>query len=75
MTLELERQQGRGFTSISPSFIAAISGCKVQEVETVWQTLVKEFNLELDGTGYNSWTVKGKGIGQDQIEAIRKRLG
>jgi len=72
---ELERQSGERFTSVSPTFIATISGFKVQEVEAVWPTLVKEFNLVDDGTGYNSWAPKGKGITPERLEALRKGVG
>jgi len=63
-----------GYVSLSPTFMASICGLRSQDVEAVWQTLVKEFNLELDGAGYNSWAPAGQQVSKEHVDLIKTKI-
>jgi hypothetical protein len=71
---ELQKQSTEGFISVSPSFLAAITGTPWREVDAAWPALVKDCKLVLDGTGLQSWTRPGQGATAEQIAALKKAL-
>ena len=69
---ELQKQSEESYISVSPGFLAAISGVPIREVEAVWPALIKEHKLIEDMA--RSWTVIGKEVSDEDLDALRKRF-